>query len=284
MLAAFDAQIRRSTRPDGSGARIEADGNVVRWAAVDGQGWSGIAWSDLDEDSADPAIAGQVSYFGGVGQQFEWKLYGYDQPADLAQRLRTHGFVPEDEETLMVAEVAALRTDISLPDGITLRPVTGEAGVALLVRVHEQVFGTEHAEWSQSLLSQVREAPEMTTMVVAMAGDQPVCSARIEFLPGVEFASLWGGGTVPGWRGRGIYRALVAYRAQLATARSYRYLQVDASADSQPILTRLGFASLACTTPYLWHPPRCATRPPCATSRHSCGGMSAGSRPGHARR
>jgi hypothetical protein len=34
-------------------------------------------------------------------------------------------------------------------------------------------------------------------MVVAMAGDEPVCSARIEFLPGTSFASLWGGGPCP---------------------------------------------------------------------------------------
>jgi len=59
-------------------------------------------------------------------------------------------------------------------------------------------------------------------MVVAMAGDQPVCSARIEFLPGSSFASLWGGGTLASWRGQGIYRALIAYRARLAAARGLR--------------------------------------------------------------
>jgi GNAT superfamily N-acetyltransferase len=87
-----------------------------------------------------------------------------------------------------------------------------------------------------------------------MAGDQPVCSARIEFLPGTSFASLWGGGTLPGWPGQGIYRALIAYRTQLAAARGYRYLYVDASPDSQPILARLGFSRLARTTPYVWDP------------------------------
>jgi hypothetical protein len=59
---------------------------------------------------------------------------------------------------------------------------------------------------------------------------------------------------MPGRRGRGIYRALVAYRARLAVARGYRYLQVDASSDSQPILDRLSFLTLARTTPYVWHP------------------------------
>jgi hypothetical protein len=39
-----------------------------------------------------------------------------------------------------------------------------------------------------------------------------------------------------------------------AAARGYRYLQVDASDDSRPILERLGFVALATTTPYLFRP------------------------------
>jgi len=39
---------------------------------------------------------------------------------------------------------------------------------------------------------------------------------------------------------------------RLARERGYRYLQVDASADSSPILQRLGFAELARTTPFTY--------------------------------
>jgi hypothetical protein len=46
-------------------------------------------------------------------------------------------------------------------------------------------------------------------------------------------------------RGRGVFRSLVAYRAALAKDPGHRYLQVDAAADSQPILQRLGFAEIA---------------------------------------
>jgi ribosomal protein S18 acetylase RimI-like enzyme len=254
VLAAFNAQVRRSLRPDGSGARNEADPNVVRWVTVDGSGWSGIAWSDLDEANADRVIADQVALFRDRGEGFEWKLYDYDQPPDLDRRLLAAGFAAEDEEALMVAEVAAAAAPVELPAGVRLLPVTDEAGVGLLIDVHERVFGIGHSQLRRSLLAQLRDSPEVTGMVVAMAGDEPVCSARIEFLPGTEFAGLWGGGTLPQWRGRGIYRALAAYRAGLAAARGYRYLQVDASPDSRPILERLGFTRLARTTPYIWEP------------------------------
>ena len=62
-------------------------------------------------------------------------------------------------------------------------------------------------------------------------------------------------GTLPAWRGRGIYRAIVAYRANLAAARGLRYLQVDASDESRPILERLGFVAVTTTTPFIWSPP-----------------------------
>ena len=90
--------------------------------------------------------------------------------------------------------------------------------------------------------------------LVALAGDEPVSSARMELVPGTRFAGLWGGGTDPAWRGRGIYRALIAHRARIAAERGYRYLQVDASDQSRPILERLGFAALSTTTPYLYTP------------------------------
>ena len=61
--------------------------------------------------------------------------------------------------------------------------------------------------------------------------------------------------TLAAWRGRGIYRALVAVRARRAVARGVRYLQVDASDDSAPILRRLGFGAVTTTTPYVWTPP-----------------------------
>ncbi|MCW8219460.1 GNAT family N-acetyltransferase, partial [Streptomyces griseolus] len=66
------------------------------------------------------------------------------------------------------------------------------------------------------------------------------------------FAGLWGGGTVEHWRGRGVYRALVAHRAALAAERGYRHLQVDATDRSAPILRRLGFSALSTVTPYVY--------------------------------
>lgn len=252
--AAYDAQIRRHSTADEPGAVIEADARVLRWVAP-GRQISCITWSWLTPDSADAVIAEQKRYFAARGTPVEWKYYDYDQPPDLPERLVAAGFEPDDEELMLIAETAAVAGDPVLPDGVRLLPVTDAAGVAAVTAVHDLAF-TEHPspDLAGRLLHQLQYAPGQLQMVVAMAGDEPVSAARIEFTPGTDFAGLWGGGTVPAWRRRGIFRALVAYRAALAAERGYRYLQVDALPTSRPILERLGFQPIASTTPYVFTP------------------------------
>jgi GNAT superfamily N-acetyltransferase len=152
----------------------------------------------------------------------------------------------------MVAGIHDLPSGVDLPKGVRLRPVTDPAGVDLVADVHERAFGTSGARLREQLLAQLAQTPDTVVMTVAMAGDLPVCAARMELHPGTEFASLWGGGTLPAWRGRGIYRALIAHRARIAAESGYRFLQVDASSQSRPILQRLGFVPLSTTTPYVY--------------------------------
>jgi GNAT superfamily N-acetyltransferase len=251
----FDRQMRRDVPPEGAGTSVERYGGVVRQSGAALHDWSGVLWSGLDEGTADAAIERQLAWLRspeGRGREFEWKLYAHDRPADLGERLRKAGFVPEPPETLMVAEVAALPREPVLPEGVRLVDVTDATGVRLLADVHEEAFGTGAGRLRQALLAALAETPDEIAMVLAMAGDRPVCGARMEMRRGTDFASLWGGGTVADWRGRGIYRALIAHRARIAAARGYRYLQVDAMDTSRPILQRLGFTVLSVTTPYLY--------------------------------
>ncbi|NUK75268.1 GNAT family N-acetyltransferase [Streptomyces lunaelactis] len=245
VLTLFDHQMRQHTQ---GGERV---GDVVRQAGSVGD-WNGVVWSGLDQTGADAAIAEQVRYFASLRRDFEWKLYAHDRPDDLGARLRAAGFTPEPEETVMVAEIRDLPTAVDLPEGVRLRPVTDAAGVDLMADVHEQAFGTSSARLRDQLLAQLAQTPDTVSMTLAMAGDLPVSAARMELHPGTEFASLWGGGTLAAWRGRGIYRALIAHRARIAAEGGYRFLQVDATSQSRPILQRLGFVPLSTTTPYVY--------------------------------
>ncbi|MEV6630716.1 hypothetical protein AB0M54_08195 [Actinoplanes sp. NPDC051470] len=85
-------------------------------------------------------------------------------------------------------------------------------------------------------------------------GGRIVSSAWSVYWPGTEFVALLGGTTLPEWRGRGLYRALLAARAREAVARGFRLLHVDASPDSAPILRRCGFHEIATSRHYRWTP------------------------------
>jgi predicted acetyltransferase len=75
-------------------------------------------------------------------------------------------------------------------------------------------------------------------------GDAPASAGRLDLPPEGDFAGLFGGGTVPEFRHRGVYRALVAERVRVARERGYRFAYVEAAPTSRPILERLGFVRL----------------------------------------
>ncbi|MYW66940.1 GNAT family N-acetyltransferase [Streptomyces sp. SID8379] len=250
VLALFDRQMRLEAGPEEPGARVERVGGVVRHVGPPG-GWNAVLWSGLDEHTADAAIAEQVRLFRELGVEAEWKTYSHDLPADLPARLVAAGFVAEDPETLLVAETARLPLDSAPPVGIRLLPVTEEAHIALMEDVHERAFDNDRTVIGHQVRQQLAHDPGTVPAVIALHGDEPVSAARLELNPGTDFASLWGGGTVPEWRGRGIYRALVAFRARIAAERGFSYVQVDATEYSRPILQRLGFEALGTTTPYV---------------------------------
>lgn len=242
----------RRNPAQGPGTRVEREERVTRVVSAS-DGWNGVVWTDLTAGDADTLISAQIRRLAAVPEPWEWKYYSYDEPTDLPARLLSAGFVSEQPEALMVAEIADLRLDTLPPPGVDLVPVRDEDDAAAVVRVHDEVFGGDHAAIGSAILAGLASEPHSVEAVLAVADGVPVSAGRIEFPPGRDFASLWGGGTLRHWRGRGIFRSLVAYRARLASERGYRYLQVDASPDSRPILGWLGFAELAMTTPYEFH-------------------------------
>lgn len=257
LLAAYDTQLRdRVPERLPAGVRVEQDGPLVRFLGFTGGGF--VCYRDLgglDGAELDALIARQVDVFAAREERFEWKLHGHDLPGDLPERLRAAGFTPEEVETVEIAPVDAIAGDPVLPDGASLREVVERADFDRITAMEEAVWGDDSHGWLAESLEKERAAdPDAISIVVVEAGSAIVCSAWVRFEGGTDFATLWGGGTLPAWRGRGIYRAIVAYRANLARERGHRFVQVDASADSRPILERLGFVAVTTTTPYVWSP------------------------------
>ncbi|NKE60536.1 GNAT family N-acetyltransferase [Lentzea sp. PSKA42] len=250
LLSAYDTQARSVEWEAYPQAEHDAPVFRVAWehrrGFVGGPPDLGVSGTELDA-----VIARQRDFFAARGQSVEWKTWGHDKPADLPERLAAAGFVSEGRETVLIGLAEQMTGPVHL-DGIVLRETKEEADLRRLAATATEVFGRNSTWMVDYLLEKTDD--RNTVVVIAEADGQVVSSARIEIVPGTEFAGLWGGGTLAAWRGKGIYRALVAHRARLAIERGIKYLQVDASEDSRPILERLGFVKVTTTTGYVWKP------------------------------
>jgi GNAT superfamily N-acetyltransferase len=254
LLAAYDDQLRTAeTRNLPPGAHSEHDGPIVRVVGQHRRGFvTGPPDLGLDGTALDALIIRQRDFFGARGEGVEWKTRGHDLPPSLPQRLTAAGFAAEQPETVLIGPTAELATmDVSLPEGVTVHQVSEDADMHRIAEMASEVWSDDRTWLAHAL---IERDPDRTIVVAAEASGRIVSTARLEFEPGTDFAGLWGGSTLAAWRGQGIYRALIAHRARIAAARGTRYLQVDATEDSRPILQRLGFTAVTTTTPYVWAP------------------------------
>lgn len=236
-----------------AGETLELLPEVTRLAHAGG--WHLVSWSRLEAENADTVIAREVAHHQALGVGFEWKLYAHDAPADLRSRLERHGFEVGPREAVLVCD---LHQPLSWPTdepGRRVVRVRNSEDVEIYEAVEREAFGRGHGSGAQ-LREALASGSAETLGYIAYQDDEPVSVGRLYTHPASRFGGLYGGGTRPGFRRQGCYRALIAARARDAVALGARYLQVDALPTSRPILERLGFVHLTDTWPCEWAPSR----------------------------
>lgn len=254
LLEQFHRQIRLGSRADEAAPGIvqDRDGPVVRrYPVLPGTSYCAVECPRGLGDDPDHWISRQVAFFRERHEKVEWKTYSYDEPMDLTERLTAAGFAAEEPETLLLGEVDGLIHDVDLPSGVQVRSVTSDADLARIDALMVAIWGPDGSDGSLS--QQLRDSPDaLDVVVVEESPHGPVlCAGWLRYSPGTDFAGMWGGSTLPGWRRKGLYRATVVHRARLARDRGYRFVRLDTTSDSRPILARLGLRAVATTTPYV---------------------------------
>ena len=181
-------------------------------------------------------------------------LHGYREwGTDLPARLLRHGFTPEARETVVVRPLPDIppRGSTSAAD---VRKVDGAAPLADLVAVQNEVWNEDHVAFAEALAAERASDPTRLEILIAYDGPRPVATSWLRLHRGTSFASCWGGATLPAWRGRGLYTALVEHHAATARAGGARLLLADANANSRPVLERIGFRALVGVQGFVWRP------------------------------
>ena len=255
-LARYDQQLRTDAEI-ASAVAVTVLGPLRLAKFARGRGF--VTYQHLDRADADAIVRlveGALAHYTADPEitQVEWKARGHDYAPGLHQCLLDHGFIDAEPESIMIGEAQRLAVDVPLPDGVNLRQVSAESDVQAMCATSAQAFGDSPADaaaMADALLRRLSLDDGMELWVAEVDG-QVVSAGRLEPVPGTDFAGIWGGSTLREWRGRGIYRALTAARAQSALRQGKALINSDSTEGSRPILERYGFLKVSTTTPYLW--------------------------------
>lgn len=250
LIALYDQDQRKDI--EYPNMRREATTNVVRHIDLSQMREGAITYSQLHESNADHVIREQVDYFDSIGQDFEWKLYDYDAPSDLKERLAAYGFAIEEPEAIQILDLASAPDALWKPIRHHVQRIKDPEKLVDVQTIQQQVW-EEDASWVFHVLGEtLKYHPERMSVYVAYVEEQPASAAWVYFPEKSQFASLWGGATIGRFRKRGLFTALLTARAQEAKARHVRFLTVDASPMSRPILEKFGFEMIAYSYPCKW--------------------------------
>ena len=199
----------------------------------------------LSQADADATIDATIAAYRALGLKFRWRITPLSAPLDLGERLARRGLTWTDGFGMARSTEADLSADPSIRvvevDASTLATfsATAAAGwaqdLAHVARINTQVFAC---------------APRHQHMFLAYVDGAPAATAS--YVPFARSAYLIGGVTVPAFRGRGLYRALVLARLAHARARGLSLATTHARGHSSaPILERLGFAKICSVAMYV---------------------------------
>lgn len=171
----------------------------------------------------------------------QWEIGSAARPPSLVDSLLARGLV-RDREPFAIA-MALTRDPPAAPLAMVAERVTTYEDFVEASEIQFAAFASDPAETEErraGLRDRWEAGPPMMHMVI-LSGEI-ICSGSCAPTP--HGLALFGGGTLPGARGRGAYQALIEARWRDAVADGHPALLTQAGAMSRPILERLGFEAV----------------------------------------
>ncbi len=210
-----------------------------------------VGMADIRPGDVEATIRLVKSRYGFGRKAFGWVTGPLTRPTDLGERLLSAGFTKVDEMAGMAL------TDLAAPVK-TVAPLRVEEATLSETLEASQMMATaydmpvEVARFFNVMLA-LTDRQVRNRGYFAYVDDRPVGWSYLIYLPNSPIVLLGGAATLPEYRGRGIYRALVARRLSDAHAdgRSAAVIQAVRST-SAPICAKLGFRELCGLEFFAW--------------------------------
>lgn len=192
-------------------------------------------------DRVEPMVAEARALAARHGLRCVWVLDPDSRPGDLAARLAACGLAQVDDLAAMVLPATA-RLEPPGPGIALVDALAGGEAFRAAEAVQAAAFGGGPAPRQEGRFADGRADPRRRFLLALVDGEPAGAGWATVFEEGVY---LNGGAVAPAFRGRGVYRALVAARLDLARRAGVAGLSVSARRDTAaPILARLGFTEV----------------------------------------
>lgn len=212
-------------------------------------GPNNVSWIRCAASEAGEVIRDARAIFASRHLPFMWTLDPEAQPTDFADQLAMYGVHPDPHDIESQVMVMSIDATVESPPikGLEIRDALADLETFRMAdsAAVEAFEAYMPAESPESIAMQDRRrlnfrAAGNRHLLLAMVDGEPAGAAGMSvYLPAA--AILQGGAVRPKFRGRGIYRALVAARQQIARQAGVDGLTVWGGRMSGPILNGLGF-------------------------------------------
>ena len=212
-------------------------------------GPNNVSWIRCRADEADDVIDQVRGIVAARRLPFMWTLDPETQPPDFAERLQARGVDPDphgleskvmvlpSDATIQAPHVAGLEIADALADAEAFQQADRAAAEAFEA---ESLGDDELRVAARERRRRNLLAAGHRHLLLARVDGEPAGSGSLGLYP-PDGAKMNGGSVRPKFRGRGVYRALVAARVEMAHRAGAAGLAVWGGDMSRPILERLGF-------------------------------------------
>ncbi len=231
------------------------DGPDLMWCIthLPSPGGNVVCRARLEPACVDAKIDATLHLFTEQAVSMVWHTGPATRPADLGQRLVTHGLTHTQDEPGMAIDLWDLADASSAPSALTIERVSDLTALREWMRVFALGFGLPDPDRDAMFDIEVSlglDQPSARRLYLGLLDSEPVATSML-FL-GAGVAGIYGVSTLPHARRQGIGSAMTTKPLSEARALGYRVGILHASDMGLSVYRRLGFREYCKLSSYEW--------------------------------
>jgi GNAT superfamily N-acetyltransferase len=233
--------------PDGTLKPLKINGVRGRISSINSPFLNIVGLADLEEERCNDVIRLVIDRYKRENKNFGWLVGPTTKPNNIDKHLIENGFKKVQELSTSGMLLNDMKINIGVNDDFIVRRVEGsdfEGNISLITKSFGMGLTEEEARMVIALYKSQGENSYLYFAFEKYYG-KPVAFAASVMEPDNELVILLGAGTLPEYRGKGIYSSLVGKRLNDASEAGAKNAIIQAvKHTSAPICERLGFKTV----------------------------------------